>query len=310
MEAFVVRADGELPTVPRWNANKMPLSTNVAREIVAFRTALRQRFEADSQGDHGAWIAKRLDCGKSNAAIIQKMYRAQHATSEIPTDAFLLVETFLETPSAENATASRHYFFHSVIGRAANDALSRVVTRRLSQLRGGNAIATSHDYGFVLTVGEEQRIEREEFADLLSPEDFREDLDEALDRSHMLKYHFRNAAQTGLMVYRNYFGQRKPVRKLQWSAEVIYNVLREHEPDHVLLREARRDAMTVFVDADTAAAYLRMKAPVRLREIDRVPPLSFAMYATKIKEALLVEDPTETMERLFNLWWNDLEEDQ
>jgi ATP-dependent helicase Lhr and Lhr-like helicase len=310
MEAFVTRADGELPTVPRWNANKMPLSTNVAHEIVAFRTALRQRFEAAPQGDHAAWIAERLDCGKSNAAIIQRMYRAQHATSEIPTAAFLLVESFLEAPPSSDAVASRHYFFHSVLGRAANDALSRVVTRRLGQLRGGNAIATSHDYGFVLSVGEEQRIGEEDFADLLSPEGFREDLDEALDHSHMLKYHFRNAAQTGLMVYRNYFGQRKPVRKLQWSAEVIYNVLHEHEPNHVLLREARRDAMRVFVDADTAADYLRNAVPVRLREIDRVPPLSFAMYATKIKEALLVEDPAETMERLFNIWWNDLEEVQ
>jgi ATP-dependent Lhr-like helicase len=57
----------------------------------------------------------------------------------------------------------------------------------------------------------------------------------------MLKYHFRNAAQTGLMVYRNFFDQQKPVRKLAWSAEVIFNVLRQHEPGHVLLREARRD---------------------------------------------------------------------
>lgn len=308
MEAFVTRADGEVPTVPRWNANKMPLSTNVAREIVAFRTALRKRFEDKLQSDHTAWIAKRLDCGKSNAAIIQKMYRAQHAVSEIPTDDFLLVETFLETPPAPDAAAARHYFFHSVIGRAANDALSRVVSRRLARLRGGNAIATSHDYGFVLTVSEEQEIEETDFDDLLAPEGFREDLAAALERSHMLQYHFRNAAQTGLMVYRNFFGERKPLRKLHWSAEVIFNVLREHEPDHVLLREARRDAKQVFVDSATAETWLQAAVSVRLREIDRVPPLSFAMYATKIKEALLVEDPAETLERLFHIWWNELEE--
>jgi ATP-dependent Lhr-like helicase len=38
-----------------------------------------------------------------------------------------------------------------------------------------------------------------------------------------------------------------------------------------------------------------------------VPPLSFAMYATKIKEALLVEDPYETMERLYHQWWGEIE---
>jgi ATP-dependent Lhr-like helicase len=122
----------------------------------------------------------------------------------------------------------------------------------------------------------------------------------------MVKYHFRNAAQTGLMVYRNFFDQQKPVRKLAWSAEVIFNVLQQYEPDHVLLREARREAYHTYVDAPTALAFLEAQAlrPFRLHRVDRVPPLSFAMYATKIKEALLVEDPYETMERLYHLWWN------
>ncbi len=51
----------------------------------------------------------------------------------------------------------------------------------------------------------------------------------------------------------------------------------------------------------------RPQRPVRLRRVDRVPPLSFAMYATKIKEALLVEDPYETMERLYHQWWSEIE---
>ena len=38
-----------------------------------------------------------------------------------------------------------------------------------------------------------------------------------------------------------------------------------------------------------------------------VPPLAFAMYATKIKEALLVDDPFEVQERLFHQWWAELE---
>jgi ATP-dependent Lhr-like helicase len=45
MEAWVTRADGETPTVPRWNANKMPLSNRVANEISAFRGELRAKLE-------------------------------------------------------------------------------------------------------------------------------------------------------------------------------------------------------------------------------------------------------------------------
>jgi len=315
MEAWVTPAPGALPTVPRWNASKMPLSNRVCEEIVSFRRELRVRLEdsgAGLQPSHSRWIADRLDCGVANAEIVYKMHAAQHALSEIPTADFLLVEELRERDAQSDKRApsnALHYFFHSLIGRAANDALARVLTIRLSRLRGGNAIATPHDYGFVLTVAANQRFTESELPALLAPLGFHSELEESLSRSEMLKYHFRNAAQTGLMVYRNFFDQQKPVRKLAWSAEVIFNVLQQHEPEHVLLREARRDTLRVFLDADAARAFLELQAtrPVRVRPVPRVPPLSFAMYATKIKEALMVEDPYETMERLYNKWWSEIE---
>jgi ATP-dependent Lhr-like helicase len=323
MDAWVTGADGATPTVPRWNAAKMPLSNRVCEEIIAFRGELRARLEAGQQ-EMAPWICERLDCGKSNSELICEMYTAQHSLSEIPTADFLLIEEHLERAQdhvveEEKKPArrrepprpiARHYFFHSLIGRGANDALSRVVSYRLSKLRGGNALATAHDYGFVLTLTPAQRFAEGEAAALLSPRLFDEDLQAALAESEMVKYHFRNAAQTGLMIYRNYFDERKPVRKMQWSAEVIFNVLQQHEPDHVLLREARRETLHTYVDVDGARAYVNSAASrtIRLHEVPIVPPLSFAMYATKIKEALLVEDPYETMERLYHLWWGQIEE--
>jgi ATP-dependent Lhr-like helicase len=83
MEAWVTPAPGAVPTVPRWNANKMPLSNRVAQEIVAFRSELRARIEEDD-GPLAQWIAKRLDCGRANAGNHCQMHVAQHLLSEIP----------------------------------------------------------------------------------------------------------------------------------------------------------------------------------------------------------------------------------
>jgi ATP-dependent Lhr-like helicase len=330
MECQVTRAEGEVPTVPRWNANKMPLTNKVAEEIIAFRSELRARLLAAQlpaqEAELAQWISERLACGLANARIILQMYAAQLALSDIPTADFFLVEEYLmgveelsevapepkprkRSRRAPFLRAARHYFFHSLVGRAANEALSRVVALRLSGLKGGNAVATADDYGFVLTVTPAQSIAENELPILFSPDRFADDLHDSLSRSELLKYHFRNAAQTGMMVYRNYFGAQKPIRKVQWSAEVIYNVLMQHEPDHVLLREARRDAVHTYIDIEGALAYLPKihGKPARLARIDRVPPLSFAMYATKIKEALMVEDPREMMERLFHLWWERIQ---
>jgi ATP-dependent helicase Lhr and Lhr-like helicase len=331
MECFVADARHATPTVPRWNANKMPLTNKVAEEIIRFRTEIRAKLEesADAGAPLVNWIAERLDCGRANAEIICRIHSAQHEISEIPTSDFLLVEELHFTGEEEVEVVgesprkrlrqarqrflqpSRHYFFHTLVGRAANEALSRVVAQRLSRLRGGNAVATPDDYGFVLTVTPQQFFSSQELPALLAAENFARDLDESLSRSHLLKYHFRNAAQTGMMVYRNYFGEQKSVRKLQWSAEVIFNVLQQYEPDHVLLREARRDAVHTYIDIDGALAFLETAArkPMRIRPVNRVPPLSFALFVTKIKEALLVEDPRETSERLFHLWWSRIEDE-
>ena len=337
MECFVSRADSATPTVPRWNANKMPLTNKVAEEIVKFRTEIREKLDAGPAANGAAtrrsavlvdWITERLDCGRANAEIIARIHEAQYEVSEIPTSEFLLVEELLLSGAEETNVVgesskrkaqearrrfaqpfSRHYFFHTLVGRAASEALSRVVALRISRLRGGNAVATPDDYGFVLTVTSQQHFTNDELPILLSPKDFARDLDESLSRSHLLKYHFRNAAQAGMMVYRNFFGEKKPLRKLQWSAEVIFNVLQQYEPNHVLMREARRDAVHTYIDIEGAISFLERAAmkPIRIKPVERVPPLSFALFATKIKEALLVEDPRETMERLYHLWWSKIE---
>ncbi len=329
MECFVSKADHATPTVPRWNANKMPLTNKVAEEIISFRGELRAHFEANGADESAIteWIAERMDCGAVNAKLIHKMYDAQRQLSEIPTADFLLVEEYIsqgnEGPPEEEVIekrkgkerarpprfpGARHYFFHCLVGRAANEALSRALALRISRLRGGNAVATPDDYGFVLTVTLDQQVTQEDLRALFAIEGFADDVNEALSRSDLLKYHFRNAAQAGLMVYRNFFGEQKSLRKLQWSAEVIFNVLIQHEPDHILLREARRDAVHTYLDLEGALEYLkRMQTlPARLVNVRRVPPLSFALFVTKIKEALLVEDPRAMTERLYNLWWERL----
>jgi ATP-dependent helicase Lhr and Lhr-like helicase len=312
MEAWVTPKHGATPTVPRWNASKFPLSNRVCREIVAFRSELRQVIANPDAAD---WIAKRLDCGIANARILHAMHAAQCQVSEIPTADMLLVEELLEHSAPRNRRSkplARHYFFHSLIGRAANDALARGVVARLHDLRGGNAVATPHDYGFVLTVTPAQHITEDEIPRLLEPSGFEAALSAGLRQSEMLRYHFRNAAQTGLMVYRNMLGERRSVRKLTWSTEVIFNVLQQHEPDHVLMREARRDTLHTFIDAEGALEFLRAQKgrPAKLIHLDRVAPLSFAMYATKIREAVMVEDPFEMQERLFHQWWSELQSEQ
>src|SRR2546423_5124683 len=145
-EAYVERADGQLPTVPRWNAAKMPLTSGLARAVRQLRTELDAQIRSRSDdGEIADWLVEHYEISTANAQAIVELFRTQLRISDIPVGRKMLIELYRECRHA-------HYFFHSLIGRSANDALSRIVALRVKNRIGGNALVTIDDYGFLLTL--------------------------------------------------------------------------------------------------------------------------------------------------------------
>ncbi|MEZ0390529.1 MAG: helicase, partial [Verrucomicrobium sp.] len=194
-----------------------------------------------------------------------------------------------------------HFFFHSLIGRSANDALSRIIAHRVKEAVGGNALVTIDDYGFLLSLRSFQELGQEEWKELFHPENLEADLKAALAESDLVKWQFRGVAQTGLMVPRNLPGAERKLKQLRWSGEILFQVLSKHEPDHPLLQQAIREATHVFLDLPRAEAFLQQAHQMKwqLIEVPVVTPFSFGIYASKIKESMMLEDPEEAIERLW-----------
>ena len=123
-----------------------------------------------------------------------------------------------------------------------------------------------------------------------------------------MKWQFRGVAQTGLMVPRRVRGEERGARALQWSSEVIFEVLRKYEPDHPLLAEAYAEATLRFLDLPRALAFMEIATtlPWDFREISRVSPFSFGIYVSRIKETMTLEDPETTVERLYHEMYGSL----
>ncbi|MEO7932870.1 MAG: DEAD/DEAH box helicase [Chthoniobacterales bacterium] len=306
-EAKVEAADHELPTVPRWNQNKMPLTSGIAREVTRLRTELNSQLENtlvssfESQVSSSAnWLVERYELSLSNAQAVVNHFLAQRHFSAIPVERLMLVELHREEKLS-------HYIFHSLIGRSANDALSRLLVKRVNQLVGGNALVTIDDYGFLLTMLRFQELTIEQWHSLFTRANAEVELQEALKDSELVKWQFRGVAQTGLMVPRNHPGQERRLKQLRWSSEILFRVLQEHEPDHPLLAETYRQAEQVFLDAPAAFAFLEEVQDYewRLVETPKISPFAFGIYVSKIKESMLMEDPNIAIERLFNEMYGD-----
>lgn len=298
-EIRVSRADQMQPSIPSWNANKMPLASGLAQEVTAFRTKMHRLITAgEPDADILDWLVEEWNISTLNAEAVLEHFQNQLKLSDIPRHNFMLIERFEDEEDPERF----HYFFHSLIGRAANDALSRMVSWRVKKAVGGNAMVTIDDYGFLLTVRSFQNMGLEEWQELFKPANAREDLREALRESELVKWQFRGVAQTGLMVPRNLPGHERRLKQLRWSSEILFRVLHEHEPDHPLIQQAYEEAMHTFLDTELASSFLRdvENADWKLIEVPAVTPFSFGIYVSKIKEGMMMEDPDEAIERLFH----------
>ncbi|HEY2343797.1 MAG TPA: hypothetical protein VGH90_12225 [Chthoniobacteraceae bacterium] len=301
-EAYVERADGHLPTIPRWNAAKMPLTSGLARAVRQLRTDLALQLQA-RESQPADWLVENYHLSKANAEAVVQQFRAQSAISEIPVGAEMLIELYRDEERS-------HYFFHSLIGRSANDALSRIVAWRLRNRLGGNALVTIDDYGFLLTVRPFQEMPLEDWRLCFEREGAEEDLHHALRGSELVKWQFRGVAQTGLMVPRNLPGRERKKRQLAWSSEVLFRVLEQHEPSHPLLVEAYRQAAHTFLDAPAAYEYLEMVSTFswKLRELPAVSPFAFPIFASVIKESMMLEDPASAIERIYHEMYGRVED--
>jgi ATP-dependent Lhr-like helicase len=301
-EVVVEDANGRLPTVPSWNANKMPLSSGLCREVTHLRTELSQRIERGDDDDLlSDWLVEHFTISMTNAAAIVQHCRNQCLVSEIPREGLFLIERFID----EREDDYVQFFFHSLIGRAANNALSRIVAHRVKEAVGGNAMVTIDDYGFLLTLKSFQTLGADEWRSLFGLEGAEQSLRAALDESDLVKWQFRGVAQTGLMIPRNRPGKEQKVRQLRTSAEVLFRVLVEHEPDHPMLVQAVREATHTFLDMPGALGFLAKAESLdwRLVEVPVVSPFAFGLYASRIREGLMLEDPEEAIERL----WKDFQ---
>src|SRR6185369_497548 len=117
-----------------------------------------------------------------------------------------------------------------------------------------------------------------------------DDLDSWLAESNLYKRTFRNCAIIAGLIQRRFPGKEKTGRQVTFSSDLIYDVLREHEPDHILLRATYEDAATGLLDIARLSEMLaRVKNRIITRRLDRVSPLAVPALLEISKEMVAGE---------------------
>jgi len=259
--AFVTRTNDPEAQIPSYNGGKFPLSTFLAMRV------------REMLADPAQW--KRLPHPVGEWLEIQQL------RSKIPDAGELLVETF--------PRGSKNYLVcYPFEGRLAHQTLGMLVTRRLERLRMRPLGFVANEYA--LAVWGLRDMSGVDMDALFSEDMLGDDLDAWLAESALYKRTFRNCAIISGLIERRGIATEKTGRQVTFSSDLIYDVLREHEPDHILLRATYEDAATGLLDIGRlSGALTRVKGNITLRALERVSPLAVPALLEISKEMVAGE---------------------
>ncbi len=263
-EAIVTQTKDDNPAIPAYYGGKFPLSTYLASRVRHMLATPEDWYRLPAQ--------------------VSEWLRLQQWRSTLPKERGLLVETF--------PRGDRFYMVcYPFEGRLAHQTLGMLLTRRLDRAgaRPMGFIASEYalaiwglrDPGWMV---ENKKLSLET---LFSEDMLGDDLESWLAESNLMKRTFRNCAVISGLIERRFPGKEKTGRQVTFSSDLIYNVLREHEPDHILLQATHDDAANGLLDVGRVAEMLsRIKSRIELKRLDRVSPLAVPVLLDIGKEAI------------------------
>ncbi|MFL5184032.1 MAG: ligase-associated DNA damage response DEXH box helicase [Microvirga sp.] len=273
-EVLATRAgSGADPMIPSYEGGKFPLSTFLAARV---RAILADPFEWDRLPQQMTeWLLQ------------------QRRRSIVPGPRDLLVETF--------PRSNRFYMTcFPFEGRLAHQTLGMLLTRRLERAKLKPLGFVANDYGIAVYASGDiaSRAGRDpHFMDELFSEDMLgDDLEDWLAESSLMKRTFRQCAVIAGLIERRFPGEKKTGRQVTISTDLVYDVLRKHEPDHVLLRAARADAATGLLDVRRLGMMLeRIRGRIIHKPLDRVSPLSVSVMLEIGRERVYSDNADEIL---------------
>ena len=279
MSIVVEEVKGEKPTVPSWFSEQLPLSYDLALRIQAFRGVVEKLIKEDRCVEY---LRKNYGIDENAAKAIESYFRDQMLFSVIPTEKRVVIEKF-------KSDGKYCYVFHTLIGRRANSALSRVFAYRIGKMKGCNVQMAINDNGFMIISPKE--ISDDALRGLFKTENFREELIESLEKTEILRRRFRHVAVRSMMVLRNYLGREKSVWRQQMNADTLLRIVKKKfGKEFPVLKETYREIIEDSMEIDNAIDFLSKPHEIVIVEIPHPSPFSLNIYVLGEEDVVLMED--------------------
>lgn len=258
--------------IPSWQGGRMPLSSYMAKVLRGQLTTQERNAEM---------------------AAVQPILERQHETSIVPTEDELLIERF-------ESREGHHVVIYPFEGRLVHEALGALLAFRMSLLKPITFSIAMNDYGFELLSDQPIPIEEALDNDLFSPQDLLSDLQRSLNATEMARRKFRDIASIAGLVFKGMPGRPLKERHMRANSGLFFDVFREHEPGHLLLRQAYDEAFDVQLELPRLREALERIGRQRkvLKDPGCFTPFAFPILVDRLREKLTSEQLEDRIRKM------------
>ncbi|MAG73388.1 ATP-dependent helicase [archaeon] len=294
MTAQVSTSVNRPPTVPSWFSEMLPLSFDLAMEISRFRRLCNEQFTVKkNKKEIVKWIHDYLYVDAKAASSIYQYFYEQFHFSKIPHDQQIVVETYHDR-------GRKYVIFHTLFGRRVNDCLSRALAFVIGRSQHRDVEVGITDNGFYLAA--EKQFNAMRAFELLKQDNFRDVLENAIEKSEVLSRRFRHCAARSLMILRSYMGRTKRAGRMQVGSKILYNAVKRISNTFPILKEARREVLEDLMDFDHAKEIVDSvtNGPISMVEVqtDVPSPFAFQLIAAGYSDVIRIEDKQAFLRRM------------
>lgn len=263
-----VRQSSGKAIAPSWLGGRLSLSSNLSH-------FLRQKLA----------LSAKPTAQEKELKFLHHLLARQSTHSHIPAEDEFLVE-YIHTREGY------HLFMYPFEGRLMHEVMAALVAYRISQRYPISFSMAMNDYGFELFSDTEIKLSSEDLQHVLRRDKLMQDVAVSINATEMAKRKFRDIAVISGMVIQNMYGTRHNNKSLQSSAGIIFQVLEQHEPNSLLLRQAYAEVFNQQLEEQRLiAAFIRIsQSRIVYKFSTGFTPLSFPIKVDSLRQSLSSED--------------------
>lgn len=279
MTAWVRRAAGRKPAVPRWNGGKMPLSTTLAEAVVAQLARVQVQ-----------------DFNDPELQAARPLLELQAQWSALPSPETLLAEVM-------QSREGTHLFLYPFAGRHAHLGLANLLAWRVAQQAPNTFSIAVNDYGFELLSATAidwpallpglLQVQPDNDALL-------HDILQSLNASELAQRRFREIARVSGLIFQGHPDEKRSSRHLQASSSLFWEVFRKYDPGNRLLQQAQAELLVQELEIGRLRESLHRMARqvLALKVLERPTPFAFPLMVERLREKLSNESVADRIARL------------